>query len=188
MENYTNDITIKMNLTLEEMYSGVSKKIKYKCKRPCTSCDNSKDCSICFGKGLVLKEVEEEIKIPEGVGKGMVLKFKNKGHFYYKKKKIWEIFSNQKNDLGNLILNVEETKHDVFQREKSDLIYHCQIKQSKLELADERIEIQHLNKERIKILIPKNTSDGKIFRIKGKGFKNLANNQMGNLLIVTKVI
>ena len=87
-----------------------------------------------------------------------------------------------------MIINIEEIKHDIFSRDKSELIYKCQIKQSELKEGDKIIEIPHLSKEVMKIQIPKNTIEGKKFRIQGKGFKNIADNQTGSLLIIPTII
>ncbi len=192
MARNSNDLGINLKLTLEEMYSGITKKIKYKRNIPCSGCNNSKECPTCAGRGLVLSESIEELKIPEGVGSGMQLKFKNKGHFYIENKGIWKMFSNRKNKakstFGSLIVTIEEIKHDVFSRDGSDLIYQCRIRQSDLKKADKVIEIPHLDKEIIKVQIPKNISDGKILRIQGKGFKNIAENTIGSLLIKVNVV
>ena len=188
MTSNPNDITMSLKLTLEEMYSGVIKKIQYQRNQPCSSCNKSSDCSACSGKEIALSEIIEEIKIPEGVDEGMTLQFKNRGHFYYEKKKLWELFSKNKNGFGSLILNVEAIKHDLFYREGSDLIYPCRIEQSDLEKGNQIIEVQLLNKETLKIQIPPNITDRKILRIKGKGFKDIATNQKGNLLIVIDVV
>ncbi len=192
MENYSNDISIKIKLTLEEMYSGVTKKFKYKRKKPCNVCNKPRGCTNCSGQGLRIEESIEEIKIPEGVDKGMVLKFKNRGHYFIEKKNFWNLFSNKNshpnNNVGSLIINIEEVKHDYFSRDKADLIYKCQIRKSDLTKTDKKIEIKHLDDEIMTIQIPKNTIDGKIFRIKGKGFKSIADNQTGSLLIIAKII
>ena len=56
------NIRITMNLTLEEMYSGVTKKIKYKRFEPCGNCGGDgmtsesrrKTCKTCGGRGTLL--------------------------------------------------------------------------------------------------------------------------------------
>lgn len=192
MEKEASDIHIKMKLTLEEMYAGVTKHIRYQRKKACTQCKADRDCSHCGGAGLVLQEAVEEIIIPTGVGKGMKLQFKDKGHGYFEQKPLWGIFSRKKDKsaprFGNLILRIEEVEHRHFRKENLDLIYSCRVKKSAIAATDQEIEFQHLSKEKIRAVIPQNAKDGKILRIKGKGFKDLADNSYGNLLIVLQVV
>jgi molecular chaperone DnaJ len=51
------DIRVNIKMTLEEMYSGVHKKIKYRRNKKCNSCDgsggDSDKCTSCNGQGVV---------------------------------------------------------------------------------------------------------------------------------------
>jgi molecular chaperone DnaJ len=191
MHPNSNDISITLKLSLEEVYSGITKHISYKRIIKCSSCNAAKDCRKCQGKGLVLKEVKEPINIPQGVDEGMVLKFRGKGNHYFESKAVWYVFSQKKDTskvkTGDLIIQIESEKHPVFERRNSDLIYRCDLQKSLINVTDVTIEFNHLDEEYINIKIPQNTQNGKVFRIKGKGFKNLADNSFGNLLIAVNV-
>lgn len=192
MENQSKNISITMSLTLEEMYAGVTKKIKYKRKKPCMDCENRAGCETCAGQGLALMDSLEEIEIPKGVDRGMTLQFKRKGHFFIPQKKRWSLFSknknNTKNEIGNLIVKIKTHKHDFFSRENADLIYHCKLKASEISNGPKLIAIEHLNMEVLNIEVPQNTSNGKILRIGGLGFKDIATNQTGSLMIRLEVV
>ena len=192
MENQSNNISITMNLTLEEMYSGVTKRIKYKRKKPCTNCEKRGGCKTCSGKGITLIDSLEEIEIPKGVNTGMTLQFKRKGHYAATEKSRWSFFSKNKintnNEIGNLIVKIKAHKHEIFSRENTDLIYHCQLKASEISNGPKLIAIEHLNMEVLNIEIPKNTSNGKILRIAGMGFKDIKTNQTGSLMIRLEVV
>lgn len=191
MNTNSNDVNITVKLTLEEMYSGVTKHVGYKRMIKCSSCNAAKDCLKCLGKGLVLKEINEPITLPQGVDEAMVLKFRGKGNDYFESKAVWYIFAQKKDTSkvkrGDLIIQIEAKAHDVFERSASDLIYRYDLRKSLIDVTDVTIEFNHLNDEFIKIKIPQNTQNGKIFRIKGKGFKNLSDNSFGNLLIIANV-
>lgn len=191
MNTGTPDVKVTINLSLEEMYSGVTKSLNYKRVIPCTSCNLAKECPDCRGKGLVLDEVAEPINIPQGVDEGMMLKFRGKGNRYFETKDFWNVFSKKtdtsKIKSGDLIVQIKAIAHDVFERADADLIYRCDLVKSLIEVTDVNIEFLHLNGEYIKIKIPQDTANGKVFRIKGKGFKNLTDNTLGNLLIVANV-
>ena len=191
MKSTTPDVTITVELTLEEMYAGLTKSLNYNRIIKCSLCNLAKDCPDCQGKGFVSEEVTEAISIPQGVDEGMVLKFRGKGNHYYESKQFWYVFSQKKDTskvkTGNLIVQIETKIHDTFERKASDLIYRCDLRKSLIDVTDVTIDFQHLDQEYIKIKIPQNTANGKVFRIKGKGFKDLADNTLGNLLIVTNV-
>ena len=185
------NISITLNLTLEQIYHGVTKKIKYKRKKPCLSCENKGGCPTCNGQGIMLMESIEEIEIPKGVASDMTLTFKKKGHFSIQEKKRWSLFSktkNSKNTIGNLIVKIKTLPHEYFSRENANLIYHCKVSQSELAAGPKLIAIEHLNMEVLNIEIPQNTPSGRILSIGGMGFKDIASKRTGNLMIRLEVV
>ncbi|MEL6988967.1 MAG: DnaJ C-terminal domain-containing protein, partial [Bacteroidota bacterium] len=110
----------------------------------------------------------------------------------YKKpvKKLWSVFSKNasKRDYGNLSIEIDEIPHAMFTRDHLDLIYHLQINRAALKDNGKLIEINLLDQEILKIQILNGIQDGKILRIKGKGFKDIQTSTYGSLLIIVNVI
>lgn len=184
MENSPHNINATIALTLEEIYTGVKKKLYIQRKVVCRQCRNYKKCPECKSTGLVLENVAQEIDIPAGVDKDMTLNFKNKGHQYPNKKNIWsKLLTKSNSRFGNLVISVEQKPHPIFKRNGADLIYICQVSKEAIEQGPLPITIPHLSKEAMKIQIPQKTANGKILRIKGKGFVDIQNQSRGNLMI-----
>ena len=184
MEKSSHNIEVTVALTLEEIYTGVKKKLYLQRKVECGQCRNYKKCPECKSTGLVLRNIAQEIDIPAGVDKGMTLNFKNKGHQYPNKKNIWsKLLTKNTPRFGNLVVNINEKPNPIFKRYGADLIYICQVNKQAIEQGPLSITIPHLSKEAMKIQIPHKTANGKILRIKGKGFVDIENQSIGNLMI-----
>lgn len=189
----SNDIQIQLKLTLEEMCFGAKKIIEYERIENCNNCKGGLGmgkCSVCASKGYLFKEQKMTIEIPPGIEEGMILNIKNMGHQFTvsgKKNNFWEIiFFQTKENFGTLLINVLEKKHDVFTRDGSNLllIYDLSIFEAMLGVTK---EIELLNKEKIKIKFPARIQDGKIFRLKRKGFPRVGSFKIGDLLIKIKI-
>jgi molecular chaperone DnaJ len=66
------DVKIRFHLTLEEIFNGVEKKIKYKRKKICSSCDghgghNPKTCTTCNGAGVLVERYQTPMGFIENV-------------------------------------------------------------------------------------------------------------------------
>jgi molecular chaperone DnaJ len=184
MENSSHNINVTAALTLEEIYTGVKKIFYIQRNVVCSQCQNYKKCPACKSTGLVLENVAQEIDIPAGVDTDMTLNFKNKGHQYPNKKNIWSKLLTKGNPrFGNLAVSIEQKPHPIFKRNGSDLIYICQISHQAIEQGPLPITIPHLSTEAMKIQIPQKTANGKLLRIKGKGFVDIENQTIGNLMI-----
>jgi molecular chaperone DnaJ len=192
MTNDSNNVQVQLELTLEEIFSGVKKKIHYKRKEACSVCNSSSksisqnSCHHCKKTGFLMKEHSVDVEIPAGVGTGMTLSLNEKGHEVIEKKKLFGLFksSNQKKH-GNLLIQIEEQNHATFSRNGADLVIQCRLTEAEL-ASGLTTEIQLLEKSVIKIQIPPGTQDGRILRIQGKGLPNLQGNTPGNLLILVK--
>jgi molecular chaperone DnaJ len=79
------DLRVTLHLTLEEIYSGVEKKIKYKHMKKCGSCDGEGGethiCNQCNGSGTVsqiintpIGRMRQDVECPTCSGKGKILK------------------------------------------------------------------------------------------------------------------
>ena len=185
------DIKIKLHLTIAEMYCGLTKKLKITRMVSCKKCRKPKDCNQCNEKGLIKTESIEEIMIPAGIDEGMTLVLKDKGHTFAKKTSILDYFSiSNRNTLitkGDLKIIINASEHDVFTRENFDLIYLCKMSNLELTNSNGNINIILPDNEIIKVKIPQDSIDGRILRIRDKGFSSISTSQKGDLYIKLKI-
>ena len=217
-----NDMRMKVKLSLDEIYSGVTKKFKVRKDITCPECGGSgcekgshpescptchgqgyvvrtrrsilgmmqsqEDCPTCHGEGTVVKnkcthchgegivsgEEIVEIKIPAGVGEGMVLNVPGKGHA-----------AKHNGVPGNIQVIIEELPHPDFIRDENDLIYNLLLTVTQAALGD-TIEIPTLSgKARIKI--EPGTQPGTALRLRGKGLPAVQGYGYGNGDIVVNI-
>lgn len=143
-------------------------------QQTCPKCHGSgkiipEPCRDCGGAGRVKKHKTLEVKIPAGIDNGMRLRHGGHG----------EPGING-GPPGDLYVEIHIRKHAVFEREHDDL--HCEmpISFSTAALGGE-IEIPTLDGI-ARLKIPAETQSGKIFRLRGKGIKNVRNHAHGDLM------
>ncbi|NTV11072.1 MAG: molecular chaperone DnaJ, partial [Zoogloea sp.] len=127
-------------------------------------------CRDCGGAGRVKKQKTLEVKIPAGIDDGMRLRHAGHG----------EPGING-GPSGDLYVEIHIRQHAVFEREGDDL--HCEMPISFATAAlGGEIEIPTLEGA-AKIRIPTETQSGKVFRLRGKGIKNVRSQQPGDLMV-----
>ena len=87
---------------------------------------------------------------------------------------------------GDLYINVRVKSHPIFKRERDNLVCDINISFAQATLGDE-IEVPTL-KEKVKFNIPEGTQSGTMFRLKGKGFKNVNGRGVGDLYFKAIVV
>ena len=192
------NIRIKLKLTLEDIANGVEKKIKYKKKvvaegvtfESCATCNGrgqvtrvqstflgqmqtSSPCPTCRGNGkkvknvppgadgmgLVTKEVTTTIDIPAGVADGMQLNVQGRGN------------ETPGGVAGDLIVLVEEVKHESLERDGNNVIYNLHVSFPQAALGVD-VEVPTIGgKARIKV--ESGTQSGKVLRLRGKGIPDV---------------
>ncbi|WP_456423793.1 molecular chaperone DnaJ [Lutibacter sp.] len=208
------NLRIRVKLTLEEIAKGVEKKVKVRRKvkasgvtfKTCSSCNGAGQvmrvtntilgrmqtattCPTCQGTGEILdskpkgadsnglefKEETVSIKIPPGVTEGVQLKVNGKGN---------AAPGNNSID-GDLIVVIEEIKHDTLKREGTNLHFDLYINLSEAVLGTSK----HIDtvSGKVKIKIEPGTQSGKILRLRGKGLPSIDHYGTGDLLIHTNV-
>lgn len=146
----------------------------------CNSCSGTgeiitKPCKECRGKGRTKEEKKIKVTFPAGVETGNRLRLSDEGDEGFRGGRPGDLY---------ILLNVKEDQY--FRREGNDLISDLDITFSQAVLGDDIITGSFAGKEKIKI--QPGTSDGKIIKIKGKGFKNLNGWGKGDLLIILHLI
>ena len=206
------NIRIKLKLSLEDVTSGVEKKIKYKKKvvakgvtfDTCSTCggrgqvsrvqntflgqmQTASPCPTCRGMGkkiknvpagadamgLITEEVTTSIQIPAGVADGMQLNVQGRGN------------EMPGGVAGDLIVLVEEAKHESLERDGNNIVYNLHISFPQAVLGAD-VEVPTVSgKARIKI--EPGTASGKVLRLRGKGIPDVNGYATGDQLIYVDV-
>jgi molecular chaperone DnaJ len=131
-------------------------------------------CETCFGEGRILEEELITINIPAGVSEGMELAMRGKGNV-----------PPRGGVAGDLLIGIEEVPHEELQRDGKNLIYHLHISFVDAALGTQ-VEVPSIG-GRVRVNIPEGTQSGEIFRLKGKGIRDLDGYEKGDLLIQVNI-
>ncbi len=127
-------------------------------------------CGTCHGAGRVKRQKTLEVKIPAGIDDGMRLRHGGQG----------EPGVNG-GPAGDLYVEIHIKQHPVFQRDGDDL--HCEMPISFTTAAlGGEIEIPTLDGA-AGIRIPAETQSAKVFRLRGKGIRNVRSHAPGDLMV-----
>ncbi len=131
-------------------------------------------CDKCSGNGTLKGEEIIEIKIPAGVGEGMVLNVSGKGNA--------PVHGGMNGDLHVII---EEESSAELVRDGNDLIHNLNITIPTAILGGS-VEIPTVD-GRAKIKIPAGTHAGKVLRLGGKGLPDVNGYGRGDILVVIDI-
>ena len=144
-------------------------------QQTCPKCHGSgriipEPCTSCGGAGRVKRQKTLEVKIPAGIDDGMRLRHSGHG----------EPGVNG-GPPGDLYVEIHIKQHAVFQRDGDDL--HCEMPISFTTAAlGGEIEIPTLDGA-ANIRIPAETQSAKVFRLRGKGIRNVRSHAPGDLMV-----
>lgn len=147
--------------------------------RTCSYCKGSGEiittpCKECRGSGRMKKKKELKIKIPAGVDDGTRLRIEREGEV-----------GDRGAPGGDLYVVVRVKKHEIFEREENNL--YCQVSISfVLAALGATVEIPTLEENEL-LKIPAGTQPGDVFRLKGKGIKDLQHHKKGDLFVKVNV-
>ena len=141
----------------------------------CSTCNGQgivikEPCSLCKGEGRVRGSKSVEVKIPAGVSMGNYITLEGQGDV-----------GPRGGPAGNLIILIEETHDEIFERHGYDIICDLPVSFSQLALGV-RVETPTLEGKAI-LKIPPGTHSHKIFRLKGKGIPRLHSYGRGDQLV-----
>jgi molecular chaperone DnaJ len=128
-------------------------------------------CTDCAGNGVVKGEEVIAIRIPAGVSEGMQLSMGGKGNA-----------AARGGVAGDLLIQIEEVQHDLFERDGNNLIYHHYISFSEAALGTST-EVPTID-GKVKIKVEPGTQSGKVLRLRGKGLNSINGYEgKGDLLV-----
>jgi molecular chaperone DnaJ len=131
-------------------------------------------CSKCHGTGRIKKKRKIWVKIPEGIQNGAYLRLKGEGNAGERGAR-----------NGDLYVVIFIEPHEFFKRDEADIYGEVPITISTAVLGGE-IEVPTLT-GKAKLKIPAGTQTGTIFRLKGKGIKDIENGSYGDEYIKVNV-
>jgi len=197
-----NNLKISIPLTLEEINSGIEKKVKIK-RWEKSSSSNAEKCSKCNGTGEIkyvqrsmlgqIVQVQEcsscngigyiggrdkvtktiKIKIPAGVSGGNYMTLRGEGN------------QSISGEDGDLIVYFEEKSHELFIRDSNDVYIECEINYHDAVLgADIKVPTLHGN---VKFKVPPGIANGQILRLKNKGIKEVNRYRNGDQYIKVSI-
>jgi len=140
--------------------------------RTCNQCQGQgtiikEPCPTCAGAGRVRNMHTLSVKIPAGVDNGSRLKLRGEGEN-----------APPGGAPGDLYVVIQVEPHPIFMRDNLDIICDVPISFVQAALGAE-IDVPTLD-GKVKMKIPSGTQSGKLFRMKGKGIKDVHGLQQGD--------
>jgi DnaJ-class molecular chaperone len=117
-----------------------------------------------------------DLSVPEGVSDGQVLRLKGKGSASMR----------AGGEAGDALVEIRVKPHGQFKRQGLDVHLDLPITIDEAVLGA-KVEVPTVD-GRVQLSIPKGTSSGRIFRLKGKGVRNAATNTTGDQLVTVRIV
>lgn len=149
-------------------------------QRSCPTCEGTGQeiehaCDKCHGHGTVQKNVDIEVKIPEGIDNGQQIRLTGEGEP--------GINGGPSGDLYIVFRVKPDTR---FTRDGDDIHYELKISFAQAALGDE-LKVPTINSE-VMLTIPAGTQSGRRFRLKEKGVKNVQGFGYGDQYVTVTVV
>ncbi|MDX2203479.1 MAG: DnaJ C-terminal domain-containing protein [Hyphomicrobiaceae bacterium] len=116
-----------------------------------------------------------DLSVPEGVTDGQVLRLTGKG-----------MAGVRGMEPGDALVEIKVRAHPAFTREGDDIRLDLPITIDEAVLGG-KIEVPTVS-GRVQLTIPKGTSSGRVFRLKGKGVRNLTSGSHGDQLVTVRIV
>jgi DnaJ-class molecular chaperone len=116
-----------------------------------------------------------DLNVPEGVEDGSVLRLKAKG-----------AAGLRGGEPGDALVEIKVRANSDFRRAGDDVLSELPISLDEAVLGA-KIEVATVS-GRIQLALPKGTSSGRVFRLKGKGCRNMATGRVGDQLITVRIV
>jgi len=129
----------------------------------------SDPCNDCHGQGRIEERKTLSVKVPAGVDNGDRIRLSGEGEA-----------GENGGPSGDLYVQVHVKPHSIFERDGSNLLCQMPISVATAALGGE-LEVPTLN-GRVKLKVPAETQTGRMFRLKGKGVKQVRGGAVGDLL------
>ena len=145
-------------------------------ERTCPTCSGlgqmiKNPCKTCHGHGRVEKDRSLSVNIPAGVETGTRIRLAGEGEAGLRG-----------GPPGDLYIFIEVARHELFEREGSNL--HCRVPVSMAKAAlGGAIEVPTIDGGRGRVQIPEGSQSGRQMRLRGKGMPALRGGGVGDMFI-----
>jgi molecular chaperone DnaJ len=148
--------------------------------RTCSHCHGvgeviTSPCRNCHGSGRIKQKQKITVRVPAGVEEGSRLRVEGQGEA-----------GGAGADPGDLYVVIRVAKHAFFEREDSNLFCQISISFSQAALGA-AIEVPGLDQESEVLKVPPGTQSGAVFRLRGRGIKDLRSHRKGDLYVKVQV-
>jgi DnaJ-class molecular chaperone len=116
-----------------------------------------------------------DLTVPEGVADGQVLRLRGKGSPGVRG-----------SEPGDALVEIRVRPHAQFKRSGDDITLELPITIDEAVLGA-KIEVATVS-GRVQLTIPKGTSSGRVFRLKGKGVRNATSGETGDQLVTVRIV
>ena len=116
-----------------------------------------------------------DLTVPEGVTDGQVLRLKGKG-----------APGLRGGESGDALIEIRVRPHAQFKRQSDDILLEVPITIDEAVLGA-KIEVPTAS-GRVALQVPKATSSGRVFRLKGKGVRNTTTGNTGDQLVTVRIV
>lgn len=145
-------------------------------ERTCPTCGGlgqiiKNPCKVCAGEGRVHKERALSVNIPAGVETGTRIRLAGEGEA-----------GMRGGPSGDLYIFVEVTKHDLFERENTNLFCRVPVSMATAALGGD-IEVPTIDGGRSRVKIPAGSQSGRQMRLRSKGMPALRGGPAGDMFI-----
>ena len=127
-------------------------------------------CPTCTGAGKIRKTVEIKIDIPAGVDNDSVIPIRGQGDP-----------GENGGPNGDFYVVIAVEPHELFRRDRDNLYIDIPISFDQAALGAD-ITVPTLD-GKVSYKVPAGTQPGTVFRLKGKGMRNVQNGRMGDLYV-----
>ncbi len=129
-----------------------------------------KKCPHCNGEGYTSKKTNVEVKIPAGIASHQQLRITGKGERGY-----------NGGPNGDLYIEIIVADHQQFRRDGKDI--HIDVPISFTDAALGCVVDVPTAYGEVELKIPEGIQDGQMLRIRGKGFKSIRGNEVGDQIV-----
>ncbi len=116
-----------------------------------------------------------DLAVPAGVGDNQVLRLKGKG-----------ARGVGAGEAGDALVEIRVRPHAQFKRDGDDILLDIPITLDEAVLGA-KVEVATVD-SRVQLTIPKGTSSGRVFRLKGKGIKSGGKTEAGDQLVTVRIV
>jgi len=147
----------------------------YKCQGTGEIIDKVNQCSDCNGSGFKLKKTKISVNTPIGIAQNEVIVARGQGHCGL-----------NKGSRGDLHISIDEEEHQIFSRDRHNILLELPITFGQAVLGDE-VEVPTVYGNKIKITIPPKTNDGEYVIEKQKGLSINQQKIKGDMIVVFRI-